>query len=361
MGPAAAPAARSFGYLAFSAEQKRKKRSTLVADRFLLTAPSLMLVTILSWIIVGSIAAWFLNTVSGAGNLGVQIDWLAGVLGALAGGLLLALVLRRPADQLDWWAGIPVAFLAGLAVCSFLGCSPVHATRLDIRRFTVAQLRAVPLAGWLALGALAGASRVAFVNATPINWDAVQFDLALSHFDLHAHQPHPPGYILYVLAGRAINLFVGNPTQALSLLSVLCSALAVSLLWWLTFHIFGEESIGLGAAILLLASPLALYYGAAGLTYAPEMLLSIVVAAVAWRVRPEPSGGMSGLLLGLALGVAGGVRQTSLVVLLPICVWALWRGDKQSEDNVLSHVACNMRCVARAAGHHVGRPWRVPA
>ena len=34
------------------------------------------------------------------------------------------------------------------------------------------------------------------------NWDAVQFALALREYATVEHQPHPPGYILYVaLAG----------------------------------------------------------------------------------------------------------------------------------------------------------------
>src|SRR5207253_9022168 len=97
-------------------------------------------------------------------------------------------------------------------------------------------------------------------------------------------------------------------------------------------------------------SPLALYYGSVGLTYAPEMLLSLVVAGLAWNVKskvqsPKSKVGLGmtldfrlwtldfGLLqqaalLGLALGVAGGIRQTSLLVLFPLCAWALWRGQR---------------------------------
>lgn len=168
-----------------------------------------------------------------------------------------------------------------------------------------------------------------FVRDTPINWDAVQFELALSHFDLSAHQPHPPGYILYVLLGRALNLLVGNPGLALSLLSVLCSALAVPLIYWLTLRVFADRGIALGAALLLLASPLALYYGSVGLTYAPEMLLSIIVAGLAWRVRcTRDVRGVA--MLGVALGAAGGIRQTSLLVLLPLCAWAVWGGSRRS-------------------------------
>ena len=35
------------------------------------------------------------------------------------------------------------------------------------------------------------------------NWDAVQFALALGEYDVVKHQPHPPGYILYVALGAA--------------------------------------------------------------------------------------------------------------------------------------------------------------
>ena len=37
------------------------------------------------------------------------------------------------------------------------------------------------------------------------NWDAVQFALALREFDIAKHQPHPPGYLLYVGLGRLLN------------------------------------------------------------------------------------------------------------------------------------------------------------
>jgi hypothetical protein len=175
------------------------------------------------------------------------------------------------------------------------------------------------------LSALAAAPRLLFVRDTPINWDAVQFELALFHFDLAAHQPHPPGYILYVLAGRALNLVVGQPGVALSLLSVLAAGAAVPLLYRLALRIFEDPGIALGAALLLLASPLALYYGSVGLTYAPEMLSSIVVGGLAWRARSSPAPAPALVVaLGIALGLAGGLRQTSIVVLLPVCLWALW-------------------------------------
>src|SRR5437870_3364473 len=33
------------------------------------------------------------------------------------------------------------------------------------------------------------------------DWDSVQFALGVKRFDLFAHQPHPPGYPLYIFFG----------------------------------------------------------------------------------------------------------------------------------------------------------------
>src|SRR5688500_14519792 len=113
--------------------------------------------------------------------------------------------------------------------------------------------RVSPLAIAVGLGLMASLVRVPFVRETPINWDSVQFVLALSRFDLHDHQPHPPGYILYVLAGRALNVLFGDPGLALSYLSVGASALAVPLIYRLALHIFEDEAVALGSALLLMA------------------------------------------------------------------------------------------------------------
>lgn len=194
------------------------------------------------------------------------------------------------------------------------------------------QARVVPL---LLLGASGAISRIFFVRPTPINWDSVQFSLALDTFNLHSHQPHPPGYILYVELGRLLRFVlefaglqggVSSANVALSILSVLFSAAAVPLIYWLSLKVFEDKVVAISSSLLLLGSPLALYNGAVGLTYLPEMALGMCVAGLAWRVKGS-EGAREAVLLGVALGIAGGIRQTSLIVLLPLCIWAL-RGNK---------------------------------
>ena len=47
------------------------------------------------------------------------------------------------------------------------------------------------------------------------NWDAVQFALALHEYDVVKHQPHPPGYILYVALGRVVHAWIGDAAARL--------------------------------------------------------------------------------------------------------------------------------------------------
>src|SRR3990170_2181198 len=63
----------------------------------------------------------------------------------------------------------------------------------------------------LSLSALTLLSRWPYRARMLYNWDAVQFALALKEYDVAKHQPHPPGYILYVGLGRLLNSFLHAP------------------------------------------------------------------------------------------------------------------------------------------------------
>ena len=79
---------------------------------------------------------------------------------------------------------------------------------------------------WLAggLGVLTLLSRWPYRARMLYNWDAVQFALALREFDVAKHQPHPPGYLLYVGLGRLLNIPLADPNLAYVALAMLFSA-----------------------------------------------------------------------------------------------------------------------------------------
>jgi len=171
----------------------------------------------------------------------------------------------------------------------------------------------------LGLGVVTLLSRWPYRARMLYNWDAVQFALALHEFDIAKHQPHPPGYLLYVALGRLLNASLGDPTLAYVALAMLFSAGTTFVLYSLARRLY-DRATALIAASLLAVSPLFWFYGSVGLTYAGEAFAASVVA---WFAYGALTGHVPSLYWGaLAVGLTGGMRQSVLVLLLP-----LWLGS----------------------------------
>jgi len=183
-------------------------------------------------------------------------------------------------------------------------------TRSHLERFADA---------WLAggLAALTLLSRWPYRARMLYNWDAVQFALALREFDVAKHQPHPPGYVLYVGLGRLLNIPLGDPNLAYVTLAMLFSAATTVTVYWLARTLYGRATAA-SAAALLAVSPLFWFYGSVGLTYAGEAFGASLVAAFAYGAF---RGDARFLYWGaVVLGLVGGIRPSVLVLLFPLCV-----------------------------------------
>src|SRR5436309_2701415 len=168
-----------------------------------------------------------------------------------------------------------------------------------------------------ALSLLTIVSRLPYRARLLYNWDAVQFALALHEYDLLKHQPHPPGYILYVVLGRLVNVWLHDPTASYVVLAVAFSGLTTFVVFYLARAVY-DRTTALAAAALLAVSPLFWFYGSVGLTYAGEAFGASLVAAFAYGTLR----GHTRFLYGgaVALGLAGGIRPSVLVLLLPLSV-----------------------------------------
>ena len=183
----------------------------------------------------------------------------------------------------------------------------------------------MPRQGWtradlgfslLVLGATV-ITRLPFRARMLYNWDAVQFALALNEFDVAKHQPHPPGYVLYVALGRLLNGFLHDPNQSYIALGIICSALTTTVVYLLGTALYGRLT-GAAAALLLMVSPLFWFYGEIGLTYSAEALMATTVAFLIHRFR---LGEERFLYVSASyLGIAGGFRPTALALLLPLWI-----------------------------------------
>jgi hypothetical protein len=167
----------------------------------------------------------------------------------------------------------------------------------------------------VAVSLLTVLSRLPYRARMLYNWDAVQFALALHEYDVVKHQPHPPGYILYVGLGRVVHAWTGDAAAAYVLLAVAFSGAGTFVVFLLARAIY-DRPTAVTAATLLAVSPLFWFYGTVGLSYAGEALMASIVAYFAFRAL-QGSETDAWLAAGY-LGLAGGLRQSLLVLLFPL-------------------------------------------
>jgi Protein O-mannosyl-transferase TMEM260-like len=170
-------------------------------------------------------------------------------------------------------------------------------------------------------------TRFAFRSRFLYDIDSVNFALALRRFDPAVHQPHPPGYFLYVRLGILSNSVFHDANTALVAISILASCGTVAMIHRLASTCFAPASFGRAAAgfagLLFVFSPLAWFHGTVALTYIVEAFFSALIGYFCWRVY----GGARRFVFpaAAALGLAAGFRQSSLLVLAPLFLFSIRR------------------------------------
>src|SRR5271154_1415816 len=81
--------------------------------------------------------------------------------------------------------------------------------------------------------------------------DSVNFALAMERFDPRVHQPHPPGYFLYVQLGRLANMLFHDANAALVGLSIVFSCGAAAMIYALADDWFGRNAARFAGLIFL--------------------------------------------------------------------------------------------------------------
>ncbi len=199
----------------------------------------------------------------------------------MAGSRIVPAVLVR-SPRINWWPAHPYLVVAGLFTACFM-------------------------------------LRLPFRSRFLVNWDAVQLALGTHAFDLHRHQPHPPGYIGYVGLGRLLNAVTADPNGSLTLISAVGGGLAPAALFVLGRR-FLPAPYPLVAALLFGTSPLLWYYSEVALTYAAEVALVIPLVWACHRAWSERSARHL-LLASVLLALLGGLRQSALALLLPLWLY----------------------------------------
>lgn len=187
----------------------------------------------------------------------------------------------------------------------------------DSKRFDIAYL--------LIISILVLITRLPFTSKYLSEWDSVDFALGFEKYDIINQQPHPPGYILYIGLGKAINWIFHDANFTMIFISIILSILTVILVYFLAKQIF-SRNIALIASILLIFNPIFWYYGEIATVYLCEAFFATLIFYLSYQVF---KGNNNYLYVSvIALGLAGGFRQDLIIFMLPILVYCLFYHDR---------------------------------
>ena len=204
--------------------------------------------------------------------------------------------------------------------------APSEITRLDARR-------AIPYA--IALAYLLG--HLPFLAPSLEDIDSINFALGLHHFDPALHQPHPPGYPLYIALGRlslaAIHVVTPSlePARtdalALAIWSAIGGALALvaaaSLFRSLTAE--SDRATALWAVALTASAPLFWMTGLRPMSDMIGLAAALWTQALLLRGTTDRRAATAGALVA---GLAAGIRSQTLWLTIPLLIYSLVRQRK---------------------------------
>jgi Protein of unknown function (DUF2723) len=207
----------------------------------------------------------------------------------------------------------------------------------------------------LAAAAAAVVTRVPFAARRLWDHDSVQFALGVEKYDLAAHHPHPPGYPLYIAVLKLLAMVGVDSLHGMVALSILAAALGAALIVPLTARLAaaaGARAVRAGAlaAALYVFNPLLWFYGELPLVYAVEGGMTVGLAYAALRMA---DGRGPFLAACAAFALAGGVRPSTLVLLLPLFLLGAWHAWRRG-------ATAGTLAAGGALGAAVGLAWLVP-
>jgi len=165
-------------------------------------------------------------------------------------------------------------------------------------------------------------SRALFLPPTLEDIDSVNFALALDRFEPLQHQPHPPGYPVYVFLARLVHLVLPDPARALSMLSAIVQALLVFPLFWLFTHLASSRTRAVISTLLVLACPTLWFTGARPMSDSVGLLFVVTTQGLLMGAGRSPRSLIAAsFLCGLSLGV----RLQTGVLTFPLLLFALVR------------------------------------
>jgi hypothetical protein len=162
--------------------------------------------------------------------------------------------------------------------------------------------------------------RLATAAKGPTDWDSAQYASAVNRFDVTHGQPQPPGYWLYVEAGRLVKAIAGlNAIHSLVVVSAIASAAGAGLAV-VAGRELGGRWMGIATGVIVASSPFVWFSGSIVATYSFDTVACSLLIILAWRARP---GSWHGVWAVVALGLLAGFRQSIVQAFAILAILAI--------------------------------------
>jgi len=167
------------------------------------------------------------------------------------------------------------------------------------------------------------ATNLRAVSTMCFDWDAAQLSLATIEYNLADHQPHPPGYPLWVVSLKPLVPITGGAPLAQTVLDILFTLAALYFFHRLARECCGEQTAGT-LVILLAFSPVVQLYAFAQSTYPVDLLASSLLGWLAYRMWRGEKWALWAAFPTAA--VLMGFRPCGMILLWPLLAGATVRG-----------------------------------
>ena len=167
-------------------------------------------------------------------------------------------------------------------------------------------------------------SRWPFRSHALFSWDSANFAMALDRIDIATHRPHPPGYLGYVFAARALRVIFPDANTALVVWNIVATVLATVVTAMFAFEMADSERrplTAVAATAIVLTSPLVWFYGEVAEIYASELLFAALVGLTAARAARGNARAMYACVAALALTAVFKVVTAFLIFPVAACAW----------------------------------------
>ena len=165
------------------------------------------------------------------------------------------------------------------------------------------------------------ASRVIFAVKDFTHLDEVLYAIGSVDFSVKNATPPSPGYFLYIMSARFLNIFTNNPHTSLMALSIIYSGAIAGLIYYFA-KLLKSEAVGIIAALLFLTSPLFWYKGVTIFGYLNSGFFILLTALLGWRIVVEKKTGLL-FWFSLSFAILTGVRPQEFPIMLPLYIFVL--------------------------------------